>query len=183
MGFAGTGQQISFTEMGIVRIANDKVAETWATQFSRLIHRFFSTSTQDLIPTSAFIDRLVGDEVIALFLPGFVSDDHAKVALRAAESILAATGHTDSDGPWIPLGVGLHTGTAFVGKVGEEGLTDITVLGDAANVTAGLAGLAGKGEILLSDPAYQSAGSPAEGVEARNLELKCRPNRSWAGHA
>lgn len=153
-----------------------------AAEFSDLIQRFFSASTRVLVQTNALIDRLIGDEVIALFIPGFVGDAHALTALEAAESILSATGHADSEGPWVPVGAGIHTGEAFVGKVGEQGVTDITVLGDAANVTARLAGLAAKGEILLSESAYRAAGSPQYGFEARTLELKGRDEeiRGWS---
>jgi adenylate cyclase len=145
-----------------------------AAEFSNLINRFFSTSTRVLTQTNTLIDRLIGDEVIALFIPGFVGEAHAATALEAAESILRATGHAKSEGSWVPVGAGIHTGSAFVGKVGEEGVTDITVLGDAANVTARLAGLAEQGEILISDSAYREAGSPTDRIEARTLELKGR---------
>lgn len=153
-----------------------------AAEFSDVIQRFFSASTRVLVKTNALIDRLIGDEVIALFIPGFVGDAHATIALEAAESILAATGHADSEGPWVPVGAGIHTGEAFVGKVGEQGVTDITVLGDAANVTARLAGLASKGEILLSESAHRAAGSPLHGFEERTLELKGRDEkmRAWS---
>ena len=153
-----------------------------AAEFSDVIQRFFSASTRVLVKTNALIDRLIGDEVIALFIPGFVGDAHATTALEAAESILAATGHADSEGPWVPVGAGIHTGEAFVGKVGEQGVTDITVLGDAANVTARLAGLASKGEILLSESAHRAAGSPLHDFEERTLELKGRDEkmRAWS---
>jgi adenylate cyclase len=112
------------------------------TQFGGLINRFFSTATDVLLETSAMIDRLVGDQVIALYLPAFTGSDHAQVAVEAARELLQKTGHTNPDGPWIPVGVGIHTGVAFVGKVGQEGVNDITVLGDAPNVAARLSSLA-----------------------------------------
>ena len=110
--------------------------------FGQLINRFFSTSARVLIETNALIDRLVGDQVIALFIPAFAGDQHVQVAVAAAREMLWATGHTDANEPWIPVGIGIHTGTAFVGKVGHEGVNDITVLGDAPNVTARLSSLA-----------------------------------------
>ena len=45
-----------------------------AAEFSDVIQRFFSASTRVLVKTNALIDRLIGDEVIALFIPGFVGD-------------------------------------------------------------------------------------------------------------
>lgn len=92
---------------------------------------------------------------------------------EAAQEMLHATGHGSAEGPWIPLGIGVHTGTAFVGAVGsDEGTVDITVLGDAANSAARLSSNAGQGEILISDSAYAAAGLEDESLERRSLELK-----------
>lgn len=63
-------------------------------------------------------------------------------------------------------------GTPF-GAVGvEEGATDVTVLGDAANTTARLCSTAAAGEILVSEAAASSAGLPVSSLEKRELNLK-----------
>lgn len=88
--------------------------------------------------------------------------------------MLIATGHTATDGPWIPVGVGIHTGVAFVGKVGQEEVNDITVLGDALNVAARLSSNARQGEILISDAAFIAASLDTDGITSRQIELKGR---------
>jgi adenylate cyclase len=126
-----------------------------------------------MVRTDALIDKIIGDQVAAMYVPGFAGAAHARRALEAAQEILRATGHARPEGPWIPLGAGVHTGTAFVGSVGSaEGTSDITVLGDAANTAARLASSARQGEILISDAAYRAAGSDFGELEKRNLELK-----------
>jgi adenylate cyclase len=119
--------------------------------------------------------------VIALYLPGFAGPQHAALAVEAGVALLRATGHTRPEGPWIPVGVGVHTGQAFVGKVGHEGVTDFTVLGDAANVAARLSSLATAGEILISEAAAHAAKLVLEQAEIRLLELKGRsePLKVW----
>ncbi len=141
-------------------------------EFSQLIGRFFAASTHVLLDTHAWIDRLVGDQVIGMYIPFFVGQPHQLVAVNAAKALLHATGHDDRGGPWIEVGVGVHSGTAFVGTVGsKDGVTDITVLGDVANVAARLSSAARPGEILISEGAYQGAGMPLE-LEKRSLDLK-----------
>jgi adenylate cyclase len=143
------------------------------TEFSQLINRFYKVSTDVLVQTDALIDKLTGDQVTGIYPPGFAGQDHARRALEAAQKILRATGHDDPDGPWIPLGAGVHTGIAFVGSVGTtEGMLDITVLGDAANTAARLASSARQGEILISEAAIASMGSDFDHLEKRVLELK-----------
>jgi adenylate cyclase len=85
------------------------------------------------------------------------------------------TGHFDAEGPWAPIGVGVHTGIAFVGTVGtEDGVTDFTALGDSVNTGARLASVAAQGELLVSEEAYTSAGIVVQGMEERILKLKGR---------
>jgi adenylate cyclase len=77
------------------------------------------------------------------------------------------------------LGVGVHTGIAFVGSVGSEnGTSDITVLGDTANTAARLSTNAGIGEILISESAFQHAGYSSFDIsEKRELDLKGKSNK------
>jgi adenylate cyclase len=143
------------------------------TEFTQLISRFYSVASAVLIDHEAIIDKLVGDQVTGLFTPGLAGPEHSRRAVDAARDILRLTGHADADGPWISVGAGVHTGTAYVGAVGEtHGTTDITVLGDAANTAARLSSSARQGEILISDDSFAAAQLPSENVERRHLELK-----------
>ena len=83
------------------------------------------------------------------------------------------TGHDSSDGPWLPIGVGVHTGVAFLGSVGsyDNNAVDIAVLGDPPNVAARLSSSAATGEILISDEAYVRD-MKLENLEKRQLALK-----------
>ena len=53
-------------------------------------------------------------------------------------------------------------------------MTDLTVLGDAANLAARLADCAAPGEVLISDAAYRAARLAIGSPEERRLELKGR---------
>ncbi len=150
------------------------LAEQMSTmEFSRLISRFYKVATDVMINSDALVDKLIGDEVTGLYTPGFAGPDHARVAIEAAKLLLTVTGHSDPDGPWVPVGAGVHTGEAFVGAVGsEQGLTDITALGDAPNTAARLAGAAAIGEVVVSEAAAIEANLDLESLERRSLELK-----------
>jgi adenylate cyclase len=99
--------------------------------------------------------------------------DHAATAIDSARQLLRETGHGSAVGPWIPVGAGVHTGIAFVGSVGEGGVTDFTALGDAVNTAARLASLANAGEVLVSNAAAEAAGL-AGVLERRHLDLRGR---------
>lgn len=150
------------------------LAESLGTaRFSRLINRFYKIASQIMVDSDALIDKIIGDQVAGIYVPGFAGALHSQRAVEAGRALLAATGHSEANGPWIPLGVGIHTGTAYVGSVGaKEGTMDITVLGDAANTAARLASQAKTGEILISEQAYQAAGLDLGILEVRELALK-----------
>jgi len=144
-----------------------------ALEFSRLINRFYTLATRVLIQTDAMVDRLMGDEAIGLYIPGFAGPEHPRRAIEAGQELLRLTGHHDPSGPWIPVGIGIHTGPAFVGVVGDPGAPqDFTALGDNVNIAARLASAAGPGEILVSEAAYTAAGREPANLERRSLELK-----------
>ena len=126
-----------------------------------------------LFDTNAFVEKLIGDEVSGFYVPGFSGPGHARVAVNAARKILEDTGHRDPSGPWIPVGVGVHTGVAYVGSVdAAEGFSDIAILGDAVNTTARLTSQANPGEVVISEATRLAAGLEPKGMQSRQFNLK-----------
>jgi adenylate cyclase len=139
--------------------------------FRNTMDRFFAVATNVLVEHDAIVDKFVGDEVMAIFLPLLTGGPHARAAVDAGRSLLRATGN-DTASPWVPIGVGVNTGIAFVGAVGAGDKTDLTAMGDTVNVAARLASAAGAGELLVTDTAAASAGIRVAGLVHRSLELK-----------
>jgi adenylate cyclase len=145
-----------------------------AGEFSEVLNRFYNVATTALIRTDAYIDKFVGDEVMAVYLPLFAGSNPALQAVRAAADLLRTTGHADDDGPWLPVGIGVHTGPAFFGTVtGTDGVfSDFTALGDTVNVAARLVGAAQQGEALISEATFVAAGIEGGALEQRDLSVK-----------
>jgi adenylate cyclase len=175
------GAEIELTMLfADVRNSTALAEQMSAKDFSQLMNRFYTVASKVLIRTDALVDRLLGDEVIGLFIPGFAGVEHPHRAIEAARELLELTGHRDEKGPWLPVGVGVHTGPAFVGVVGGTGdnPSDFTALGDNVNVTSRLASQAGQGEILISEAAYDAAGLDLDELEQRELELKGKSEKT-----
>ena len=169
------GAEVVLTMLFVDVRGSTTIAETMnAAEFSRLMNRFYKATINVLVQADAFIDKLVGDEVTALFIPGYAGGEHARKAVDAGRALLRVTGYEEPAGPWIPVGVGIHTGLAWVGAIaGASGATaDFTALGDNVNIAARLASKAGAGEILISEATWEAAQLATEGVEKRELELK-----------
>jgi adenylate cyclase len=142
------------------------------TEFRRLLDRFYDAAADVIHDHGAILDKFVGDEAVAIFIPALSGELHASRAVAAGRALLRVTGHGDPAGPWLPIGIGVHTGVAFVGAVGEGPSSTVTALGDTVNIAARLASAAGAGELLVSDDAAKSAGLNEGSAERRDLELK-----------
>jgi adenylate cyclase len=130
-------------------------------EVSMLLRRLYAVAEEVLFP-EALIDKLIGDEVMALYLPVFVAkcgwspddSDRRKVAnvmLDHARRLLQGLGYGSPDGPALELGIGLDYGEAFVGNIGgNSAVTDFTAIGDVVNTAARLQSNASGGEVLMA---------------------------------
>ena len=140
-------------------------------EFHALLDRFYAAASNAVFEHDGGVDKFVGDEVVAMYFPLISGPRHTALAVETAEALLRATGHEDPDGPWVPVGAGVHTGLAWVGAVGDDAHTELTAIGDAVNTTARLASAAAAGEVLVSASAADAAGlDPA--LVRNALELK-----------
>jgi adenylate cyclase len=141
--------------------------------FHARIDRFYVEGTRVLIEHDALIERFMGDQIVGYFVPSFAGSAHARRAIDAGLALLRATGHGDPGGAWIPVGVGVHTGEAFVGTVGDPGqVVNFTALGDAVNLGARLASTAADGELMLSEASATAGGLSADAGEGRSVAVK-----------
>jgi adenylate cyclase len=142
-------------------------------QVSTVPRRFYSCAEDVLFP-DAVIDKLIGDEVMALYLPDMKPElDRAAVPammLEHARALLRAVGYGSAGRPFVELGIGLDFGEAFVGNIGQRALFDFTAVGDVVNTASRLQGQAAGGEIVLSERVCD--GLPAPAGTAVELELK-----------
>jgi len=141
-------------------------------EVARLLNRFHAVATDVLCKRDAIIDKLVGDEVMALFLTGFTGPGCFGKMASAAEGLLRGVGHGSSEGPWLPLGIGMDFGLAFVGNVGSGEVKDFTALGDVVNTAARLQAEAKAGQIVMSERVYREVSERYPDVPRVELQLK-----------
>src|SRR5258708_34561291 len=91
--------------------------ELGTTAFSRLINRFYIAATHVFSESDAWIERLVGDQVIGLYLPGMAGTDHARIAIPGAEDLLPAVGYGGPGVCGLPVAFLVQTGVNYMGSV------------------------------------------------------------------
>lgn len=138
------------------------------TEFSQVINRFYGAATKLIIEEDGLVEKLAGDEVAAFWGAGFAGQDYVGRTIRVAQNLLRVMEKQN-----IPVGIGVHAGTAYFGAMGTtEGLTEISAKGEEVNTAARLASKAAKGEIIVSEQALQKTNLDSSGLEERSLELK-----------
>jgi class 3 adenylate cyclase len=102
------------------------------------------------------VDKIIGDEVMAIFGAPIFYDDHAYRAIKVAVDMqrahqqLLERWKTDNR-PAPPVGIGINTGDMVVGNIGCDKRMDYTVIGHHVNIAARLCSAAEGGEILVSE--------------------------------
>jgi len=141
-------------------------------EFAALMQRFFQTAIKVFTWTDAIVDKMVGDEVIGIYVPCLTGPDYRQRAVAAGLKLLRATGHAAPAGPWLPIGVGVHSGETFMGSIGVEGGNyQFAALGDTMNLGARLVGAAKGGELIMSATVWNDVSGEIS-AEPRSLELK-----------
>ena len=145
-----------------------------STEYADLLNRYYLAASRVLLRHDAIIDKFIGDEVMALFIPGIAGPQYRTRAAEAAVDLLEAVGYGSESGPWIEVGVGVQAGIAYVGSVGAEGMTDLTAVGDMVNTAARLQGLARGGEAVLGEPVCADIGLRHPDVALEQVTVKGR---------
>jgi adenylate cyclase len=139
--------------------------------YAELLNRFYQATSHVLVAAESWINNLVGDEIVALYIPAMGADYRTR-AVTAGVELLKAIGYQRGAEPWLPVGVGVNAGLAFVGKVGTAGTNQVTALGDTVNTAARMQAAAAPGELLISEDLYRAVANAYPDAEQRALDLR-----------
>ncbi|MGZ6295476.1 MAG: adenylate/guanylate cyclase domain-containing protein [Candidatus Limnocylindrales bacterium] len=165
-----------------VRGSTGIAERTSAAEFRRLLQQFYEVSAAAIDRNGGIVDKFLGDGVMALFIPVITGENHARGAVMAGRELLEGAARLGGADRRLPVGAGLHTGTAFVGVLGSGDRLDFSALGDTVNVATRLGSLAAAGEFLVSSMAWSAAvlgmapgdARPADGALRREVDIAGR---------
>jgi class 3 adenylate cyclase len=141
-----------------------------------VVDTFLRMASDILVKHGAFIDKYLGDAVMALFNVPLRHRDHPKRAVMAASEIQSGLAVLRERFMLdLQASVGIATGWARVGRVGSQDSKDYTAMGDVVNLAARLQGKARPGEIVVSKESYERVSEDFPDVPAEQLTLKGFP--------
>jgi len=132
------------------------------------------------------VHEFVGDQIFAVFNKAGDQPDHALRAAGAALALQGAAAEIRADHPeWPTFRVGVNSGEAMVGVVGERGHRVHGVFGDAVNLGARLEGQAPAGGVLIGAGTYEQlpAGAVVERVPGQQVKGRAEPVVAYVLHA
>ena len=153
-----------FTEM-TSRLGADRTYE--------VVDSFFKMANQVLIKNDAFIDKYIGDAVMAIFNAPIQNAEHARKAASAAIGIqnglksLAQNLNLD-----LHARIGVASGFARVGRLGSTDRKDFTAIGDVVNLASRLETFANPGEIMVDGRAFAKVSADYPNLKPETLTVR-----------
>lgn len=142
-----------------------------------MLNQFFGLATEAIIRNGGFINKFLGDAIMAIFGAPAVQPDQAYRAALAALEIQSGVEEFNrkllGEGKEpVVVGIGINRGEVVAGTVGSAARMEYTVIGDAVNVASRLTGAAKAGEILISRAALEPAAGRLEVKPLPPLQVK-----------
>ncbi len=111
---------------------------------------------------NGFIDKYIGDAVMALF--PHTPEDAVQAAIAMQQQVALYNANRQAQHlPPIAIGIGIHTGSLILGTIGEDQRMESTVISDAVNLAARLekiTKLYGAGIVVSTDTMAQMPSPP-----------------------
>ena len=129
-----------------------------------VLNEYFNEAVEIVIKHKGYIDKFIGDALMAAWgVPMQSEDEDAVSAVTAAveiQQLIASKNRTFFKGEAsnLRVGIGMHTGELVAGNLGSSRRMDYTVIGDTVNVAARLEGVAGPGEVIITEDTRKHIG-------------------------
>jgi adenylate cyclase len=137
---------------GFTRMSEGTTAELMV----ELLNEYFELMVDTIFKYEGTLDKFMGDGIMALWGAPAVHADDAVRSVQCAIEQMEVLGkfnrrRMEQGNPPLAIGMGLHTGPLVAGYVGSSKALSYTVIGDTANTSARLCGIALPGQIIVSE--------------------------------
>jgi adenylate cyclase len=148
-------------------------------QVVEALNEYLELATSVIIKYGGYVDKFIGDAILGVFGVPVFRQDHVARTLRAAMDLQTELHKKSLNGnPLLSsVGISVHTGVVVAGNVGSQSKMEYTVIGDSVNIASRLNGLAGAGEVIISQQVKEQIGDQidTESLGPRMLKGKTEP--------
>ncbi|MFQ6044069.1 MAG: AAA family ATPase, partial [Candidatus Poribacteria bacterium] len=139
----------------------------------RIINECLKREIDAVYKLQGIPDKVVGDEVMALFGAPITHENDAERAIQAAMAMREAVkNYGDEIRTQLDVHIGINTGTVSVGSIGGQKLLNYTVIGDPVNLASRLEHEAESGEIVVGELTYKLTKAKFDFEPPKYVKLK-----------
>lgn len=144
---------------------------------NELLNDYFELMVETIFKYEGTLDKFMGDGIMAFWGAPATHPDDAVRSVQCALDQMEALGkfnrkRVEGGNPPLAVGMGLHTGPLIAGYVGSSKAMSYTVIGDTANTSARLCGIALAGQVIVSEYTLARLGPRFEVEELPPAHLK-----------
>jgi adenylate cyclase len=142
-----------------------------------MLNDYFEQMVETLFAYEGTLDKFMGDGIMALWGAPVAHPDDALRSVSCAIEQMEVLGkfnrrRMEQNLKPLAVGMGVHTGPLVAGYIGSSKALSYTVIGDTANTSARLCGIAAAGQILVSEPTLSRLQGKFEWEELPPAQLK-----------
>ena len=152
-----------------------KISETTpADTVVKMINSYFDEMVKEIIDQKGYIDKFIGDAIMAVFRGEFHLDRAIDAALAVCEKIKTLKDIGTETGFVPKVSIGIKSGEMVSGNIGSVSLKrlDYTVIGDTVNTAARLQDAAKENQIIISEDCYQKVKESFQCKKVGSISLK-----------
>lgn len=140
-----------------------------------LINKYFDLIVKEIIAQEGYVDKFMGDAVMAVFQGDYHLDRAIEAALAIRVSIGSIRDSLDTEPDYQPrVSIGINSGEVVSGNIGSAALKrlDYTVIGDVVNTAQRLQSAAQAGQIFITETSYELVKESFQCEPAGSFQLK-----------
>jgi adenylate cyclase len=139
-----------------------------------MLNSYFDTIVKEIIAQSGYIDKFIGDAVLAVFRNEYHLDRAIDACLAVRSQIEKFLPDPNGLGFRPKVSIGIHSGEMICGNIGSASLRrlDYTVIGDVVNTAQRLHEAAENGQIIITESSYEKIKQSFHCNKLKEVQLK-----------
>src|SRR5688572_21099587 len=123
----------------------------------KLLNKYFDVMVKEIIAQGGYIDKFIGDAVMAVFRGDYHLDRAMDACLAVRKKVTELPNESGNIFFTPQVSIGINSGEMISGNIGSATLKrlDYTVIGDVVNVAQRLQTIAKEGQIIINESSYE----------------------------
>ena len=144
----------------------------------KLLNNYFDVMVKEIIAQGGYIDKFIGDAVMAVFRGDYHLDRAIDACLAVRKKIKELPNESGNIFYKPNVSIGINSGEMISGNIGSANLKrlDYTVIGDVVNTAQRLQTVAKEGQIIINEASYEKVKESFNCSKVGEVSLKNKSN-------